>query len=362
MASIVHLSKADASQKTLAVDGFAFAVCPLPAVAGLKRAVEETIDGSARIKAGRLEGVDVAEEPALAKLLVGNYLFDLIRAMGLPEQIFGWCEAFCPTGNIECPQGHELVHVIWSTQLRSVPADLIHRAKPNPWTDGAAAQAHVDAHEDRVLTEYVVDAARLEDCWNHSKGFRDLVSRWMRHACPHESADKETDLRYLTTDMRRFRYARGNVQQDAQFPAIPQGEVEAGDQLPSTFWAKFLPVPVDALSFWCNLTPNEGAIAKPLAFGKPGAVELVADRSQGKRPMPPRAGAGDIKWATQTLAGPEYKPQEQTYAALFEQSYGTVAVFDTRFLPHVAAHEEGGATRVSLEGRRLTFAIDASDW
>ena len=100
----------------------------------------------------------------------------------------------------------------------------------------------------------------------------------------------------------------------------------------------------------------------PLAFGKPGAVELVSDRSKGKKAIPPRTGAGGVKWASQTLAGPEYKPLAQTYAALLEQSYGTVVVFDTRFMPHVAAHAEEGSTRVSLEGRRLTFAVDASAW
>ena len=363
MASIVRLSEADASQKTMGTDGFVLAVCPLPVVADLKREVEHTIDCSARIKAGRLDGADVAKEPDLAKLLVGNYLFDRIRAVGLPEQVFSWCDTFCPTDSLyTCAPGHELVHMVWSTQLRSVPADLIHRAKPNAWKDSAAVVAHVDAHDDRVLTEYVVDAERLEDCWDHSKGFRDLVSRWMLHVYPHESTDKETCLRALTIDMRRFRYARGNVEKDARFPAIPEVELEVGDELPSTFWLKFSPVPVDALSFWCNLTPNEGAIAKPLAFGKPGAVALVTDRSKGKNPIKARAGAGGIKWASQTLGGPEYKPLEQTYAAFFEQSYGTVAVFDTRFLPHVAAHEEEGTTRVSLEGRRLTFAVDASDW
>ena len=84
--------------------------------------------------------------------------------------------------------------------------------------------AHVDAHEDRVITEYVVDAARLEDCWNHSKGFRSLVPRWMTRTHVHENADKETSLSYLTADMRRLRYARGNVEKDVRFPAIPQGE------------------------------------------------------------------------------------------------------------------------------------------
>ena len=42
MASIVALSEADASKKTLAADGYAFAVSPLPVVATLKGAVEET--------------------------------------------------------------------------------------------------------------------------------------------------------------------------------------------------------------------------------------------------------------------------------------------------------------------------------
>ena len=152
--------------------------------------------------------------------------------MGLPEEIFAWSAAHGGADEIQCPEGHELVDVIWSTHLRSVPVDLIHRPKANAWTDGAATVAHVDAHEDRVITEYVVDAARLEDCWNHSKGFRSLVSRWMTRAHVHENADKETSLGYLTADMRRLRHARGNVEKDMRFLAIPQGEVEAENEMP----------------------------------------------------------------------------------------------------------------------------------
>lgn len=43
----------------------------------------------------------------------------------------------------ESVEGKEEVDVIWSTQLRSVPADLIVRPKPNAWTDGAASASRM---------------------------------------------------------------------------------------------------------------------------------------------------------------------------------------------------------------------------
>ena len=48
-----------------------------------KNLVDAEIMLGALIKDGRLKGVDVAEEPALAKLLTDDWLFDLIHAVRL---------------------------------------------------------------------------------------------------------------------------------------------------------------------------------------------------------------------------------------------------------------------------------------
>ncbi len=104
-------------------------------------------------------------------------------------------------------------------------------------------------------------------------------------------------------------------------------------------------------------------MARPLAFASPEMVVEVEDRSKGK-PMPPRSGAGGTKWASQTLAGPENRPKEDAiYEAMFHQPFGTTTFFDTRLNPHVAAPDNrDGATRVSLEGRRLTFSVNTAAW
>ena len=181
--------------------------------------------------------------------------------------------------------------MLWSWQLRTFPADLIHRPKPNPWTDGPAGVAHVDSHMRRVITEYIVDAARLEDCWQHSLQFQSLVRRWESHVFAEAPMDKEALLGHLTTDMRRFRHAKGNVEQDARFPKLPEEEITESDRNQSTFWSCFDPVPLRALNFWSNLTPSsDDTVARPLAFASPEMVVEVEDRSKGK-PMRPHAAA-----------------------------------------------------------------------
>ena len=90
MYNIVRLSQTEAWAKTLAADGFMFAACPLTELdfvnlALLRKEVTEMIQGSARIKAARLASTDVDEDPALAKLLKGNYLHDLIRDAALVQ-------------------------------------------------------------------------------------------------------------------------------------------------------------------------------------------------------------------------------------------------------------------------------------
>ena len=134
----------------------------------------------------------------------------------------------------------------------------------------------------------------------------------------------------------------------------------------SSFWARFDSVPSDALSFWRNLTPAiDNKIAKPLAFAPTTAMTEIEDRSVGGRgPIPPRPGHGGTMWASQTLAGPEFKPvTDAVYEAVCEQPFGSTTFFDTRFVPHVAAPDMcEGVIRLSLEARRLTFNVNTCGW
>jgi len=182
----------------------------------------------------------------------------------------------------------------------------------------------------------------------------------------HEAGHKEETLARLTQDMRRLRYHHTFTVADSRVASLPLEEVCDSDREFSTFWSIFDLVPVQASSFWCNLTPRaDEKVAKPLAFANPMDVVEVAERSLKRKPMPPRVGAGSIKWATHTLSGPEYtvKP-EATFKYLPTQPFGFVFAFDTRVAPHVANVEDDrpDTIRVSLEGRKLVFIVDTSKW
>ena len=298
-----------------------------------------------------------------------NVLFDYCNENGVQEKIFEAFEGGCDSMSVE---GKEHVEIIWSTQLRSVPADLIVRPNPKAWTDGAATVSHVDSHPERVLTEYVVDKERLEDCWTHSTGFRALVARWMKtFYAEHDEHDKAECLFLLTLDMRRLRYHHTFIEKDNRVAPLAAAEVVSDppfytDKKPSTFWSAFDLVPTDARSFWCNLTTEaDERVAKPLAFAQPSKVTHVADRSLKRTPMPPRTGAKSIMWASHTLSGPEFAVmQDAEYKCVLEQPFGFLMAFDTRKAPHVAHVEDDRANviRVSLEARKLRFAVDTSKW
>ena len=295
------------------------------------------------------------------------YLFDDLKALGIQEEIFAAfdCQteaAVDPTPQRQVAGSTERIQIIWSTQLRSVPTNLIRRANPNPWTDGPSETPHIDSHPDRQLHGYVVDSARLEDCWNHSHQFRTLSIRWMATMFPDSSLDKAIILKHLTEDFRRYRVHAGKMQGNT-CPGIPEAEITQSDMQVSSFWVRFKTVPCKAVSFWCNLTPGTD-VAKPLAFASPTEVVEVEDRSVGgKGCIPPRPGHGGTIWASQTLAGPEYKPAtEAMYEAVYTQPFGATTFFDTRLAPHVAAPDKReGVIRISLEARRLTFDIDTSN-
>ena len=288
-----------------------------------------------------------------------NVLLDYCNHTGVQEKIFDALQLDSP-----CEEGE--IDLIWSTQMRSVPAELIVRPKPNAWTDGAANAPHVDSHQDRILTEYVVDAARLDDCWTHSQGFRDLVGKWMSVFFPTEEPDKMECLARLTQDMRRLRYHHTYTEVDSRIAPLPEAEVTDADKAPSTFWSAFSLVPKKAYSFWCNLTTEaDERVAKPLAFAHPSQVTLVPERSLSKRPMPVRTGAKGTQWATHTLSGPEYVvAKDAEFKCVLEQPFGFVVTFDTCVAPHVAHVQDDreGATRVSLEARKLRFKVDTSKW
>ena len=174
--------------------------------------------------------------------------------------------------------------------------------------------------------------------------------------------DKATILKHLTEDFRRYRVHAGKMEGNT-CPGIPESEITESDMQFSSFWVRFKTVPCKALSFWCNFTPGTD-VAKPLAFAPPTDVVEVEDRSVGGRGcIPPRPGHGGTTWASQTLAGPEYKPaKEAVYEAVYTQPFGATTFFDTRLTPHVAAPDEReGVIRISLEARRLTFDIDTSN-
>ena len=230
------------------------------------------------------EKKEVLEAAGISAYAERNVLFDYCRENGVPEKIF---EAFEIEGDSMSVDGKVQLDLIWSMQLRSVPADLIVRPKPNAWTDGAAREPHVDSHPERALTEYVVDAARLEDCWNHSAGFRALVGMWMSTFFSEHGQDKAECLAKLTQDMRRLRYHHTFVEKDSRVAPLVAEEVSDADREPSTFWSAFELVPNNASSFWCNLTTEaDERVAKPLAFAHPSKVTHVADRSVTKKPMP----------------------------------------------------------------------------
>ena len=132
-------------------------------------------------------------------------LLDDLTALGIQEEIFAAFDCLTetvvdPTPQCQAAGSTERIQIIWSTQLRSVPTNLIRRAKPNPWTDGPSETPHIDSHPDRQIHEYVVDSARLEDCWNHSRQFRTLSIRWMATMFPDSSLDKAIILKHLTED------------------------------------------------------------------------------------------------------------------------------------------------------------------
>ena len=227
-------------------------------------------------------------------------------------------------------------------------------------------EPHVDSHPQRILTEYVVDAARLEDCWAHSPGFRALAGKWMSVFFAEQEQDKAECLARLTQDVRRLRYHHTFREVDSRVAPLAAEEVRDSDTEPPTFWSAFALVPTDANSFWCNLTVEaDQRVAKPLAFAHPSKVTQVPERSLTRGPMPPRAGAKSVMWATHTLSGPEYAVTKGAeYKCVLEQPFGFVVAFDTRVAPHAAYVQDDrvGATRVSLEARKLRFAVDTSKW
>lgn len=339
----------------------------LPGFEALRAQVRKAIEAGRAVKLSKELGAEAKREyleaAGASEHAERNVLFEYCSGAGVQASIFKAIEgADVPAP----PPGKETVDFIWSTQLRSVPADLIARPKPNPWTDGAARDPHVDSHPRRVLTEYVVDAARLEDCWTHSEGFRALAGRWMARYFPAEVGSKAKSLGRLTQDMRRLRYQRAYVDVDARVAPLPKEEVGDGDEEPSTFWAAFDLVPLRASSFWCNLTPEaDQRVAKPLAFAPPRDAVEVAERALTRKPMAPRPGAESFMWATHTLSGPEYavKPGA-AYKCVPVQPFGFVTAFDTCVAPHVAhmGDDRADAIRVSLEARKLCFAVDSSRW
>lgn len=336
-----------------------------PDLESLKNEVLKAVEAGKLIKRAKdiSDPADKAaflQEAGVSTYAETNVLFDYCNTTGVQGKIFDALKLDSP-----CDSAKE-VDLSWSTQVRSVPADLISRPKPNPWTDGAASVPHVDSHKDRVLTEYVVDAARLEDCWTHSQGFRALVGKWMSVFFADQEQDKMECLARLTQDMRRLRYHHTYREVDSRVAPLPEAEVHDADKEPSTFWLAFSLVPKKAHSFWCNLTTEvDERVAKPLAFAHPSQVTLVPERSLGRKPMPVRPGAKGTQWATHTLSGPEYAVAKGAeFKCVLEQPFGFVVTFDTCVAPHVAHVQDDreGATRVSLEARKLRFAVDTSEW
>ena len=365
------MSVEEALECSMAVDGFrclTLSEDKFPGLLTLRSEVQQAIKISQEInaiKAAELpEGVKAEQLKPLDHYVQNNALFDYVKVMGLQERLFDVLEDLAKDEDM-LSDGWKLVPVIWSVQMRTVPADLVHRPKPNPWTDGAAKDAHVDSHGKRPLTEYIVDAARLEDCWKHSPEFRDMASHWMSLYFPNDVGNfTEACLAHLTRDMRRFRYYHTFVQRDSRVAPMLEKDVEEDDKAASTFWSAFDMVPCEALSFWWNLTPSvDECVAKALAFCDPTETEEVKDRAATRKPMPSRPGAGGVKWATHTLCGPELVPKpDQEYEVARRQPFGMVTVFDTRVAPHVAEVDDQrpGAIRVSVEARRLTFAVNTN--
>ena len=336
-----------------------------PDLERLKNEVKKAVEAGKIIKSAKnisdpAEKAAFLQKAGVSAYAETNVLFDYCNKTGVQGKIFEALQLDSP-----CDSAVE-IDLIWSTQMRSVPADLIVRPKPNPWTDGAASAPHVDSHKDRVLTEYVVDAARLDDCWTHSQGFRSLVGKWMSVFFPDQEQDKMECLARLTQDMRRLRYHHTYTEVDSRVAPLPKAEVSDADKEPSTFWSAFSLVPKKAHSFWCNLTTEaDERVAKPLAFAHPSQVTLVPERSLGKKPMPVRPGAKGTPWATHTLSGPEYAvAKDAVFKCVLEQPFGFVVTFDTCVAPHVAHVQDDreGATRVSLEARKLRFPVDTSKW
>ena len=358
-----------------------------PGLAALRAEVEQAIKASAEIKA--IQAADLTEEAKAEQLkplenyVKNNVLFESVKDIGLQENVFKVLEEQdAPKKAQTSRQGCKLVRVIWSTQMRTVPEDLIRRPNPNRWSDGPATDAHVDSHGKRVLTEYIVDAQRLADCWRHSPEFRDVAAQWMSLYFPKDifqlclachpkdlSSAEFTDacLARLTRDMRRLRY-HARFSGDGSVAPLLDGDVEEDDKAPSTFWSAFDMVPLEASSFWMNLTPSaDERVAKALAFCNPGETTEVEDRAATKRAktLPSRPGAGGVKWATHTFSGPELVPKpEQEYKVVRQQPFGMVTAWDTRVAPHVAEinDQRQGAIRVSVEARRLTFAVNTNAW
>lgn len=374
MATMKALTVEQAMSATESEDGFRcvrLADTSFTDLDALKREVGKAVEAGKVIKSlshlAAPEKKEALEAAGISAYAERNVLFEYCNENAVQEKMF---EAFEIEGDSSVSvedDGKVQLDVIWSTQVRSVPADLIVRPKPNPWTDGAAKDPHVDSHFERVLTEYVVDAARLEDCWTHSAGFRALAGKWMStFFAEHEQDNKAECLAKLTQDMRRLRYHHTFVEKDSRVAPLAAEEVSDTDKEPSTFWSAFELLPIDAGSFWCNLTTEaDERVAKPLAFAHPSKVTHVPDRSLTKRPMPPRVGAKSVMWASHTLSGPEYAVTPGAeYKCVLKQPFGFLVAFDTRVAPHVAHTEDDreGATRVSLEARRLRFAVDTSKW
>ena len=187
-----------------------------------------------------------------------------------------------------------------------------------------------------------------------------------RHPKDLSAADfTEACLARLTRDMRRFRY-HARFSGDGRVAPLLDGDVEEDDKAPSTFWSAFDMVPLEASSFWMNLTPSaDERVAKALAFCNPGETTEVEDRAAGRKPLPSRPGAGGVQWATHTFGGPELVPKpEQEYKVVRQQPFGMVTAWDTRVSPHVAEinDQRQGAIRVSVEARSLTFAVNTNAW
>ena len=364
--AIKTLTMAQALSSTETEEGFRYVrltdTC-YPDLESLKNEVNKAVGAGKIIKRAKdisepTEKAAFLQKAGVSAYAETNVLFDYCNKTGVQGKIFEALE-------FDSPCDSE-VDMIWSTQIRSDPADLIVRPKPNPWTDGVARAPHVDSHKDRVLTEYVVDATRLDDCWTHSQGFRSLVGKWMSVFYPDQEQDKMECLARLTQDMRRLRYHHSYTEVDSRVAPLPEAEVSEADKEPSTFWSAFSLVPKKAYSFSCNLTTEtDERVAKPLAFAHPSKVTLVPERSLGREPMKVRPGAQGTQWATHTLSGPEYAvAKDAEFKCVLEQPFGFVVTFDTCVAPHVAhvQDEREGATRVSLEARKLRFAVDTSKW